>query len=123
MLALFAGIIYNHYLIKKKANTEIENTLTHLKNTQEQLIEREKLASLGKLTVDVAKQIEVPVIHINQLNIKNRTLLINLKNNKTISTNITVEELKSNLKQIFYYGKDADGIVKKVLTETRKLQG
>ena len=47
LVALLAGIIYNRYLTKKKANTEIENTLTHLKNTKEQLIEREKLASLG----------------------------------------------------------------------------
>ena len=123
LVALLAGITYNRYRIKKRANTEIEKTLTHLKNTQGQIIEREKLASLGKLTVQVAKEIEVPVFNINQLNIKNRTLLNNIKSSKLFSATVTVEDLKNNLRHIYRYGKDADGIVKKVLTETRKLQG
>ncbi|MEP7171192.1 MAG: tetratricopeptide repeat protein, partial [Bacteroidota bacterium] len=109
LFALLAGITYNRYRIKKKANTEIENTLTHLKNTQAQLIEREKLASLGKLTVDVARQIDVPVAHINQLNIKNRKLLSNIKNNKTFFAGNAVDELKNNLLHIYQHGKDADG--------------
>lgn len=123
LVSLLALISFNRYSVKRKANNKIEKTLAHLKSTQEQLIEREKLASLGKLTLEVAKQMEVPVTQINQLNIKNRNIINYLKDNVATLSNSNLEELKNNLKQIYYYGKDADGIVKKVLTETRKTQG
>ncbi len=119
LIALLAGIIFNRYRIKQNANAKIETTLQHLKNTQEQLIEHEKLASLGKFTADVAREIEVPVKQINQLTKLNRTLILNIKKN---NSNVDAEALKNNLQQIFNYGKEADAFVKKVLTETRKIQ-
>jgi tetratricopeptide (TPR) repeat protein len=120
LITLLAGIIFNRYRIKQKANAEIETTLQHLKNTQEQLVEHEKLASMGKFTNDVAKEIEAPVKNINQLSIANRALILNIKKNGSLTD---VESLKNNLLQIFNYGKEADTVVKKVLTETRKIQG
>ena len=119
LIAMLAGIIYNRYRIKQNANAAIEKTLHHLKTTQEQLIEREKLATLGKFTADVAREIEVPVKHINHLTGLNRTLILNIKSNNSI---VDADALKNNLKQIFTYGKEADAVVKKVLTETRKFQ-
>ncbi len=120
LIALLAGVIYNRYRIKQKANTAIEKTLHHLKTTQEQLVEHEKLASLGKFTADVAREIEAPVKQINQLTKLNRTLILNIKKNNSIDE---ANELKNNLLRIFNYGKEADAVVKKVLTETRKVQG
>ena len=59
----------------------------------------------------------------NQLNIKNKMLLGNIKDNKTFLAKSYVDDLKSNLQHIYLLGKDADGIVKKVLAETRKIKG
>jgi tetratricopeptide (TPR) repeat protein len=119
LIALLAGIIFNRYRIKQKANAEIETTLQHLKNTQEQLVEHEKLASLGKFTSDVAREIESPVKQINQLTKLNRLLIENYKGCNSL---LDVESLKRNLLHIYNYGKEADAVVKKVLTETRKIQ-
>ncbi len=119
LIALLAGIIYNRNRIKHNANAAIENTMQNLKATQEQLVEHEKLASLGKFTADVAREIEVPVKQINQLTKLNRTLILNIKKNSSI---VDADALKNNLQHIYNYGKEADAVVKKVLTETRKVQ-
>jgi tetratricopeptide (TPR) repeat protein len=120
LIALLAGIIFNRYRIKQTANTKIESTLHYLRITQEQLVEHEKLASMGKFTNDVAKEIEAPVKNINQLSITNRALILNIKKNGSLTD---IESLKNNLLQIFNYGKEADAVVKKVLAKTRKVQG
>jgi tetratricopeptide (TPR) repeat protein len=117
MIALLAGIVFNLYRVKQKANAAIEQAMNHLKSTQEQLIESEKLASLGKLTADVAKEIEVPVLQISKLASTNRMLMQHLSESAA-----DAENLKNNLLEIYQFGKDADAVVKRVLIETRKIQ-
>lgn len=117
---MLAGLIYNRSIIKKKANLEIERTMNHLKTTQSRLVEREKLAALGKLTADVAKEIAIPVTQVNELNLLNKTLIESIENN-TLNSDIK-DKLQTNFDHIYQYGKDADSLVKKVLTETRKHQ-
>jgi tetratricopeptide (TPR) repeat protein len=117
LIALLAGITFSLYRVKQKANAAIKKAMNHLKTTQEQLIEREKLASLGKLTADVAKEIEVPLLQINKLVIANQLLIQNLSESAA-----DAESLKNNLLEIYQYGKDADAVVKRVLIETRKVQ-
>lgn len=120
LIALLAGLIYNRSAMKKRANVEIERTMDHLRTTQSQLVEREKLAALGKLTADVAREIAVPVTQVNELNLKNKELIGGIINNTL--NNTSKEKLQSNFDHIYMYGKEADGMVKKVLNETRKLQ-
>lgn len=120
LIAMLAGLIYNRSIIKKKANLEIERTMNHLKTTQSRLVEREKLAALGKLTADVAKEIAIPVTQVNELNLLNKTLIESIENN-TLNSDIK-DKLQTNFDHIYQYGKDADSLVKKVLTETRKHQ-
>ena len=62
----------------------------------------------------------MPVKHINQLTNLNKTLIQNIKGKNSA---LDVESLKSNLIHIYNHGKVADAVVKKVLTETRKVQG
>lgn len=122
LVAILTGVSYNRYRLKHKANAEIKKVLNHLKNTQEQIVENEKLAALGKITVDVARQIEVPVNTITHLSIVNKTLLNTIKIKNNISTSNAIGELKDNLNKVYLSGKEADRIVKSVLIESRKLQ-
>ena len=71
-LLLIAAIIYRNYKQKQKANTllesqklEIQNTLQELKATQAQLIQSEKMASLGELTAGIAHEIQNPLNFVN----------------------------------------------------------
>lgn len=119
LIAFLVVLIFNRYSLKKKANIEIERTMNHLKTTQNQLVENEKLAALGKITADVAREIAVPVNQVNETNLKNNRLIDSIENN-TLNSDIR-ENLQINFDRIYRFGKEADSMVKKILNETRKL--
>jgi hypothetical protein len=119
LMVFLAGLTYNRLLIKKKINTEIELTMHNLKTTQSQLVEREKLAALGKVTANVAKEIVTPIANVNRISTENNDILQSISGN-TLSGN-TKEKLQLNYDNIYNYGKEADMMIKKVSVETRKL--
>ena len=120
LVLLITGVTYNRYLVKQKANNLISKTLTELKNTQAQLIEQEKLAALGKLTNETAHEFENPLNYINNFAALNNELFhkINVEQNDA-ARNTMLDNLKINLQKINQYGKNADGVVKKVLVTAR----
>lgn len=122
----------NHVLaIEKNRNREkelahareIEKAYLDLKNTQSQLIQSEKMASLGELTAGIAHEIQNPLNFVNNFSELNQELIEELREELKEGNLAEVEEILSNLKEneakIVLHGKRADAIVKGMLEHSR----
>jgi signal transduction histidine kinase len=108
--------------IETQRNT-LEKTLTELKGTQSQLIQSEKMASLGELTAGIAHEIQNPLNFVNNFSEVSTELLDEMiaelgKDNKEDALAIA-DDVKQNLEKILHHGKQADGIVKGMLQHSR----
>jgi signal transduction histidine kinase len=109
------------------AKEQIENTLVDLKQTQAQLVQSEKMASLGELTAGIAHEIQNPLNFVNNFSEVNKELLAemneeiekgNLEEVKALAKDVSANEEKIN-----HHGKRADAIVKGMLQHSRSSSG
>ncbi|HYQ59154.1 MAG TPA: ATP-binding protein [Draconibacterium sp.] len=131
---LLAFILFRNNKNKQKANAllskqkaEILSTYEQLKSTQAQLIQSEKMASLGELTAGIAHEIQNPLNFVNNFSEVNSELIDELKE-EIDKGNIDevkelAEDLKDNEAKIIHHGKRAESIVKGMLQHSRGSSG
>ncbi len=127
-LATYAAIALDN----ASAYRQLDATLSDLKLMQEQLVQQEKLASLGQLTAGIAHEIKNPLNFVNNFSelsvelideaqaelVKARTETTN-ENLKLNAVSDLLEDIEINLKKIFKHGTRADGIVRSMLQHSR----
>jgi signal transduction histidine kinase len=126
-----------HYIVKKERERtqqkelaqakEIEKAYTALKATQSQLIQSEKMASLGELTAGIAHEIQNPLNFVNNFSEVNKDLLIELKDEikkgNIDEVNALADDIIANEEKINHHGKRADAIVKGMLQHSSSGSG
>ncbi len=131
---LIAIIFWRNNRQRKKANTllterkeQLERTLAELKDTQNQLIQSEKMASLGELTAGIAHEIQNPLNFVNNFSEVNEELLRELKaeaeKGNLEDVKAIAHDIALNSEKINHHGKRAETIVKGMLQHSRASSG
>lgn len=127
VLMAVAFLQYRNIRQKQKANKVLEKTLGDLRVTQAQLIQSEKMASLGELTAGIAHEIQNPLNFVNNFSEINAELTDEIsealnKDDKQTALQL-VADIKENQQRINEHGKRADSIVKSMLQHSHASAG
>jgi len=142
IISLLSAVLQNKKLVEVElAKTAVEDeneiiasqrdmleiTLNDLKAAQAQLIQSEKMASLGELTAGIAHEIQNPLNFVNNFSDVNTELIDELKSELATGNvqlaNEIANDIKDNEQKINHHGKRADAIVKAMLQHSRTSSG
>ncbi|NEN25029.1 tetratricopeptide repeat protein [Cryomorpha ignava] len=119
----FALVFFWRFRDKRKLNIALEESLIDLKATQNQLIQSEKMASLGELTAGIAHEIKNPLNFVVNFSELNNELFLEMNqeidNGDLVEVRVFANDIKENLEKIAYHGKRADAIVRGMLQHSR----
>jgi two-component system NtrC family sensor kinase len=114
-------------LLLQQQKQKIESTLAELKSTQAQLIQSEKMASLGELTAGIAHEIQNPLNFVNNFSEVNKELLAEMKDEidkgNIEEVKAIANDIEDNEQKIIHHGRRADAIVKGMLQHSRVSTG
>ena len=142
MFVVISISLFRNNLSKQKANRllqvqkaeiyaqreKVESAYDQLKSTQAQLIQSEKMASLGELTAGIAHEIQNPMNFVNNFSelsvelaeeLKEELAKIDIDPLQKESLDAIAEDLIQNQQKIYHHGKRADAIVKGMLQHSR----
>ena len=127
VLILISTLLWHNNRQKQKAKDKIEKAYSDLKATQAQLIQQEKMASLGELTAGIAHEIQNPLNFVNNFSEVNKELLAEMKDemdkgNLDAARSIA-NDVIDNEEKINHHGQRADAIVKGMLQHSRVSTG
>ncbi|WP_226915589.1 ATP-binding protein [Hymenobacter siberiensis] len=132
VLALLAGlgfVLWRANRQKQRANALLDRSLTELRTTQAQLIQKEKMASLGELTAGIAHEIQNPLNFVTNFSDVSAELVEELEEEQQRPARDAALEaellgdLKQNLHKIGHHGRRAAGIVKGMLEHSSSSAG
>ncbi|MES1218593.1 MAG: ATP-binding protein [Bacteroidota bacterium] len=136
-MAKVFGLLYTRFLDLKRLEDQadlirnekkiLESTLDNLKAAQNQLIQSEKMASLGQLTAGIAHEIQNPLNFVNNFSELTQELLTEMceeiKGGNYELAIALAKDISSNHEKINFHGKRADAIVKSMLQHSLARSG
>jgi signal transduction histidine kinase len=125
-----AALKKENKILEEKVNlrtSQLQSSIADLKSTQSQLIQSEKMASLGELTAGIAHEIQNPLNFVNNFSDVNQELLVEMKDEmkkgNLEEADSIANDVIENSEKINHHGKRAGNIVKGMLQHSRQSSG
>jgi signal transduction histidine kinase len=111
----------------EERTADLKQSLERLQSTQHQLVQSEKMASLGEMTAGIAHEIQNPLNFVNNFSDINKELIEELENelqqDHFSEARSLLRNIVQNEEKIAFHGKRADAIVKSMLMHSRATKG